>query len=318
MILIITNKHDITCDYVINFLKKEKIDYFRLNTEDIGNHINITLHINKNELSIFDTKKNVIINSETIKSVYFRRPKLPDFSNCEINKSEYVFLSREIKTVLSYLYGVLKDKFWINYPDYIFAAENKLKQLTVAKKIGFNIPQTIVSNSPCDVDIFVRANKHTIIKPIKTGHIDGSPEKVIFTTDISTVSLTPESVNLCPVLLQEKIIKAVDVRVTVVGDKTFATSIFSQEHSESKTDWRKAELPSLKHESLLLPDQIHNKCIKMTKIYNLEFSAIDLAIDRFGEYIFFEINPNGQWVWIETRTNHQICSEIVTKLNKNN
>ena len=43
----------------------------------------------------------------------------------------------------------------------------------------------------------------------------------------------------------------------------------------------------------------------------LGFGAIDLIQDRDGAHWFLEINPNGQWAWIETRTGQPIATAIV-------
>ena len=44
------------------------------------------------------------------------------------------------------------------------------------------------------------------------------------------------------------------------------------------------------------------KCLALTRSYGLAFGAIDLARVDDGLYTFFEINPNGQWAWIEQLT----------------
>jgi glutathione synthase/RimK-type ligase-like ATP-grasp enzyme len=31
----------------------------------------------------------------------------------------------------------------------------------------------------------------------------------------------------------------------------------------------------------------------------LKFGAIDLILTPAGEYVFLEVNPNGQWAWLD-------------------
>ena len=56
------------------------------------------------------------------------------------------------------------------------------------------------------------------------------------------------------------------------------------------------------------------QCITLLKILNLRFGAIDFILDTAGNFTFLEINPNGQWAWIEKRTGYEISNEIVNLL----
>ena len=58
-------------------------------------------------------------------------------------------------------------------------------------------------------------------------------------------------------------------------------------------------------------------CLKLTKKLELNFSAIDLILDKNKDYIFLEINPNGQWAWIEKRLGYNISCEIIKLLMEN-
>ena len=55
-------------------------------------------------------------------------------------------------------------------------------------------------------------------------------------------------------------------------------------------------------------------CIRLLKELNLQFGAIDMIKTPDGSYIFLEINPNGQWAWIETQTGLQISDAIINFL----
>ncbi|MCL4392569.1 hypothetical protein M1145_00275 [Patescibacteria group bacterium] len=39
----------------------------------------------------------------------------------------------------------------------------------------------------------------------------------------------------------------------------------------------------------------------MNKCYNLNYSAIDLMEDKNGKIYFLELNPNGQYLWVENK-----------------
>ncbi len=96
--------------------------------------------------------------------------------------------------------------------------------------------------------------------------------------------------------------------------KYFHTALFSQEHTISQVDWRAWDLEEkfdLKHEKVDIPDHISSKCIAITKFFNLNFSAIDMIFTDDGNYVFLELNPNGQWAWLEEKVGHPLRDSII-------
>jgi len=51
-----------------------------------------------------------------------------------------------------------------------------------------------------------------------------------------------------------------------------------------------------------------------TLVVCLIFAAIDMILTPDGHYVFLELNPNGQWEWIENATHLPICSTLVDVL----
>ena len=184
----------------------------------------------------------------------------------------------------------------------------------MAKEIGFKTPQGIVTNSPDNFSHFLGRHKNDcIIKPIFSGQI-GWPEmhSVVFTSMLKTMPGAAQ-IETCPSYLQERIEKKYDVRVTVVGTELFAARIDSQADTETQTDWRVGE-KILRHEKIALPEQQADKCRELLRCLNLQFGAIDFIETAEGEFIFLEINPNGQWAWIETQTGMPISMAIAKQL----
>lgn len=97
----------------------------------------------------------------------------------------------------------------------------------------------------------------------------------------------------------------------MVGNKIFSAKVDSQKLEETKIDWRKRKIP---FQPYLLPNEISEKCLALTQKLNLSFGAIDIIRSKSGEYIFLEINPNGQWAWLETEAGLKISDEIINFL----
>ncbi|RDC56668.1 hypothetical protein DU508_05505 [Pedobacter chinensis] len=316
-ILVLTNKGDITSDFIVQNLSDSGVPFYRLNTDEIGNSIRLSFDIVNNEYLIHDEGRDIIIDLLQIKSVYFRRPEILVHSK-DVTIGEKNFIKSELSFTLEAIYKILGNAFWVNTVDAIRAAENKIYQLMLAKAIGFSIPNTILSNQPSSaLSFFSKNNSSCIIKPIKSGLVSGETEEgVIFTSKLHLDENNVTRILNCPVYLQNLIPKNADLRVTLIGEKLFCAMIHSQEEEESSVDWRKAGHP-LRHSVHELPKEITAKCFELAKKLNLNFAAIDFILDQKNNYIFLEINPNGQWAWIERQLNFKISDEITNLLIKN-
>lgn len=94
----------------------------------------------------------------------------------------------------------------------------------------------------------------------------------------------------------------------------FAAKIDSQAVPEANVDWREAvDQGKVRVEPYLLPEKVSNQCISILESYGLNFGAIDLIRTPDGQYIFLEINCNGQWLWVEDLTGQKLLASM-TKL----
>lgn len=302
MILIITHKLDFTADFLINILNQRDIAYKRLNCEDILlQKIDITFNPDM-EIEIFSCKK--------INSVWFRRTMLPDLTIESEKERRYIL--NEIDAFMGNLFSILDAK-WISLPSAVYLAENKLLQLKLASKLGFKIPATLVTTDKESLKKFFHSHPQIIIKPLSRTRMDGSDgAEFIFTNRLEANHLDNISkLDLTPCLFQEEIEKSIELRVTVVGNKTFTAKVESQLDEETKIDWRRKKLEFIIFE---LPSEIHELCVKLVKEMDLSFGAIDLILSPDGTYTFLEVNPNGQWVWIEIETGLKISDALIEHL----
>lgn len=120
-------------------------------------------------------------------------------------------------------------------------------------------------------------------------------------------------IKYAPSLFQEYVPKDVELRITIVGNEVFAAEIHSQQKEAARHDWRRDAL-ALEHREHQLPDNVRLKCVNLAKAFNLEFGAIDMILTPDGRYVFLEINPNGQWAWIEEFTGLPISEALIELL----
>ena len=306
-VLLVTASYDESAQHVSESLDNLGSRSFRLDTDRFPTEVKATFDPDVG-LSIRD--KGTSVHSAQIKSVWYRRnvaPTLPDY----ISDYEREFCARETKAFLEGALASIPTNRWLSKPSAIWRAERKMYQLAVARELGFNIPPTVVTNDETTAQHFAR-RREAIAKAVSSGYID-SPDgyRAMFTTALAPTDVNElEGLCLAPVTFQERVRKTADIRVTVIGNDIFAAEIMSQSHESSKTDWRATENPDIEHRSHELPHQLESQCLALVKQLGLAFGAIDLALDEEGQYRFFEINPNGEWLWLEYQLGFPISEKI--------
>ncbi len=196
---------------------------------------------------------------------------------------------------------------------------NKLNQLALAGRLGFVLPRTIVTNNPQRLIEFYEACEGQLISkraiPLAT-YRDGERTQS-YTREVHRRDLAHyQAVRFSPVVFQEKISKQLELRVTVVGEKIFAAEIHSQQNNRIHTDWR--HFPEFGGDRYYgvhtLPEEVAQRCRQLLKSLGLCYGAIDLILNLKGEYVFLEINPGGQWAWIEDYTGMPMSDAIAAFL----
>ena len=206
----------------------------------------------------------------------------------------------------------------MSLPVSIQRAESKILQLRVAADVGLVYPETLISNDPAEIRAFCdQQGGRLVAKPLRLGFFDyGDVQTAVYTTSVGAADLAADdSLVVAPVIYQRHLEKRCDVRVTIVGDSLYAAAIHSQDVDSAKVDWRRSEV-DLAHDVHVLPDEIAAACLRLLKALNLHFGAIDLVLTPEGRYYFLEINPNGQWLWLEDRLGFPISERIVEWLSQ--
>ncbi len=303
VVLVLTNSADGShTDVVLAKLKDRGETIFRFDSDKLQRGEPTIEFSVENGLSSFQFNSNGnTIESHNIKSVWYRRP-----NHFALNISDTVqkkFAEEETRYALEGIWLSIPNAFWLSRPDSIERARKKLFQLSLACRVGFTIPRTLVTNDPEKaMSFFESCHGKMIFKTIKQGFLGyGDKGFNIPTTLIERKHLDQIKLVKCPpCLFQEYVDKFYELRVTIVGNKVFPVRIDSQLHQETLVDWRNpAFMDKLNYRVVALPENILTLCMEMMRELGLEFGAFDLAVDKKGQFVFFEVNPNGQWYWLE-------------------
>lgn len=309
--LIVTNQRDITSDFIVQEMQRRRLRYHRLNTETIPQY---SVAFDPTSESIVLTCGSLTFDIGGIRAAYFRRPEQPADNLLVSDLAEREYCTAEWNAVLKSIYLLIGQR-WLSHPSDILLAEDKPRQLRLAKQVGLISPSTLITSNFELARAFV-SDGHCVGKPMKHALLDGvGNNRVIFTNRMDKLSPQDQAaIAACPVIFQREVPKQFDIRVTVVGEHVFSVAIHSQSSPETTVDWRRGSNPTLEHEIITLPEELNAACVALVKKQNLRFGAIDLVLSTEGQYFFLECNPNGQWAWIENRTGLPIAAAIVDEL----
>jgi glutathione synthase/RimK-type ligase-like ATP-grasp enzyme len=126
-------------------------------------------------------------------------------------------------------------------------------------------------------------------------------DKVVFTNPVSPQDLKElHGLRLCPMTFQEQLLKALELRVTVVGNRLFTAAIDSQSSDHAQYDWRRNGLNFIDAWKFYdLPQDVEERLLRLMDWFGLNYGAIDLILTPDGRYVFLEINPVGEFFWLE-------------------
>jgi hypothetical protein len=141
------------------------------------------------------------------------------------------------------------------------------------------------------------------------------PDKLLFTSLVneSDINNGKAALHLAPGIFQQRILKDYELRVTIVGERIFAVRIDSQAVHRAELDWRRAQ-DELEYTMFDLDDGVSQRLLRLHRRLGLVFGAYDLIVTTEGEMVFLEVNPMGQWLWLEKRLNLDISQAIAQAL----
>jgi glutathione synthase/RimK-type ligase-like ATP-grasp enzyme len=322
MILLITSADDVHSDCVIAELERRGAQFCRFHPETIlcDNALQFRCCPDSERWELESSMGRTVCLSE-ITSIYFRKPKPPRL-NPQTKLSAQAFCEWESKyfidSFLNFLHS-LAGVTWVNDDRLIRFAEDKPAQLRIARQLGFRVPETLITSDPLLASEFCKRMESSSCGIITKAFISrGLPLKTVsYTYSLRTAGLDWDNVRVAPTMLQEYIPKLYDIRVTCINETIFAIRIDSQVGSEALVDFRAADLRQLAHSVVNLPSDIQERVRQLVATFGLIHAEIDMCLATNGDYVFFEMNPNGQWLWLELQTGAPIAATFADVLISN-
>lgn len=316
MVLCITHSQDVyTIDIVQQALQQAGMPSFRFNSDEFATSYRLNYVLLNGEQVNHLLINGQKISASQITGVWYRKlwkMKLPD--ELDANYSDVVI--KEYSTYQQLFFHQLQHVPWMNYmqQDHL-VGNDKLMQLTHAQQAGLIIPETIFTNDAHTIRNFFDECKgemvvklHGALSRSMEGNTPFFPTTKLNTADMNRL----DQLAYCPMIFQQYIPKAYELRVVYVDGAFFAGKI-PNEHA-GVTDWRTISNQRVAWEKYELPQHEQEKIHNMMQSLQLTFGAIDIIRNTNGEYVFLEVNPQGEWGMLQKYLDYPIGQTIANKL----
>jgi glutathione synthase/RimK-type ligase-like ATP-grasp enzyme len=320
MILVLSNEDDGHADAVEGELRRLDASVFRFDPARYPAHVELSVRIDPRggaRVGLRDGADEFVFDEVT--AAWWRRPQRPRAAAALSGTAAAVEVEAEAADVCADVWELLDVPFVPATPGVLARAAHKLRQLSLAGRLGFEIPDTLVTNDPeAFLDQYAHACGRLVTKRAAVsqrilaadGRVTGRATLAVRPGDLVAV----DAVRLAPTMSQFMIDKAFEVRATVVGTEVFAAAIHSQETHHTRVDFRSYDHAHTRITTYALPGHVGERCVALTQSLGLRYSAIDLIVTPDGRVVFLEINPTGQYLWIEHATGLPISRALATLL----
>jgi glutathione synthase/RimK-type ligase-like ATP-grasp enzyme len=259
---------------------------------------------------------NTEIDLDRVGAIWLRRPTPIAH---DVPAQSATFVKAETAEFVSGLLGAVDCTWMPAHPMILRIAECKIDQLWRAERIGFEIPPTLITNSRAEALQFYRDHQGDIVSKVaaRPALNVSYPQVCRYTEPVTRMDLLHLGrLGHCPTTFQANVPKRFEVRATVVGGEVFAAEIHSQDSQQASLDWRHYDLGNTPHHSHRLPATVAGQCVALVRDLGLTYGAIDLIVRPDGGYVFIEINPNGQYLWLEEMAGLPISAAIADFLGR--
>jgi len=302
-VLIVTHSQDNeSIPLVIKAIQEQGGKAFRFDTDRFPTEVKLDIQYGKGTERLILTSEQEKLDLREVAAVWYRRiwigGRIPTTMDAQLRDASI----KESRATVQGMIASLKG-FHLDPVPNIRRADNKQLQLQVAQELGLDTPRTLITNNPQAVREFAKECEEGMITKMLSSFAiyEEGKEKVVFTNPVAPEDLENlDGLRFCPMTFQEKVPKALELRTIIVGKRVFTASIDSQSSEGARNDWRRRGVALLEDWKLYnLPQAVEEKLLKLMEHFGLNYGALDLILTPDGRHVFLEVNPVGEFFWLE-------------------
>ena len=316
-VLLLTHSGDFyTIDLVSEALARKGAHPVRFNTDLFPSSVKLSARAGDERSATLYTETGEQISTAEVRAVWVRKLWSPRMAD-DLDERYRSMCVGESAAALEGFLDALHEARWVNDLQRQAAAENKQRQLRLAARAGLRVPRTLVTNDPVAArQFFAETEGQTVAKLLRpiTVSMDAA-QPFVYTSRVCEEDLAgAETLRHSPMVFQELIPKARELRVAWVSNKAFAGALDASGTSRGHTDWRLAIPDECRWEKVELPAEVSSGLQALMSELGLVFGAIDLICTPSGEHVFLEVNPSGEWGMLERDLGLPISEAIAEAL----
>jgi MvdC family ATP-grasp ribosomal peptide maturase len=316
-VLLLTHSGDFyTVDLVSQALVRKGVRPIRFNTDLFPLSVKLSTRASDERAAQLLTETGAQISAAEVRAVWARKLWPPRMS-ADLDERYRSMCMGESTAALEGFLDALHEARWVNNVECQRAAENKQRQLRLAARTGLRVPRTLVTNDPAAArQFFAETNGQTVAKLLRPLAISmDATTPFVYTNRVREEDLAgAEALRHSPMVFQELIPKAFELRVACVAGEAFAGALDASGTSRGHTDWRRAAPDECRWQSAQLPREVASGLRVLMSELGLVFGAVDLICTPTGEYVFLEVNPSGEWGMLERDLGLPISDAIAAAL----
>ena len=194
----------------------------------------------------------------------------------------------------------------INRPWADRQASRKSLQLQVARTCGLEAPRTLITNDAEQARAFFHALEgRVVVKAFRSPR-----DEVVETRRVRLEDFEHRaSLQATPAIFQEFVAGDSDLRVVGVGEHLFAARLRPR---KALVDFRMDVQPQL--ERFELDEATAAGLRRMMREFGIAYCSADFRLRDDGRPIFLELNPGGQYLFVEMGTGYPITDTLARAL----
>lgn len=313
-VLILATERDISADRMVRALTDRDVPVFRMDMSWFPLQLTLDAELRGGrwEGRLATPYRGVAL--EELRSAWYRNPSGFRFP-AAMSGTERQHAQHEAKLGLGGVLGALPVR-WVNHPSQHADAGYKPRQLIAAARAGLRVAPTLVTNDAVAVRRFAaRSGPGGVVTKMfgASAICEQGGRRVALTQRLIDTDLDDlRGVELTAHLVQQWASKRQEARVIVIGSRLFAVAI--RAHSEpAYVDWR-ADYNALSYEAIPLPIDVEQGIRAVMRELSLVYGAFDFVITPDSEWIFLEVNPGGQFGFVEDHTGAPLTATLADLL----
>lgn len=308
MILVFSHPGDDHAKGVLSELARRRHPTALVDSAQFPAHASIVEHFSAHGVRVEYLSGGGRVDLTDCRAAWWRRPQ-PFTLHDELDPDALSFTYTECHEAYDGALALL-DAAWVNRPHLDERAHHKPLQLATALRVGLTVPRTLITNDPDEARRFASemGTARTVYKTFLASEEHWRETRILRDGEAELL----DSVAYAPVIFQEYVPAEADIRVTIVGDDLFATAI-RPDPAGYAVDYR-IDMAAASFIPTELPDPVREGLFALMRSLGIVYGAADFRRTEDGQHVFLEVNPAGEWRFVEERTGQPITAAMAALL----